>query len=92
MSTTATQDRTRARLTRITELLTSTTGTEWTFGYIGNCDHQHDDRSWFLFRAHPGRVGTFEDRIGGVATQDLDKLADMGQGALKMARMLKGAS
>jgi hypothetical protein len=65
------------------------TGDEWTFGYIGDVSRHGDDRGWFAFRAHPGRVGTAADRIGGHGTADLDKLADVLRGALAMARMLK---
>ena len=46
-----------------------------TFGYIGNCGVDRsgpfDDRSWYIFLPHPGRVGTYEDRIGGFRTSDL---------------------
>ena len=74
---------------RIVDRLTSLTGETWTFGYIGNCDNVRDDRTWFAFRPHPGRVGTPDDRIGGYRTDDLDKLALVLRGALSMARMTR---
>jgi hypothetical protein len=58
-----------------------------TFGYIGNCGVDRsgpfDDRSWYIFLPHPGRVGDYSDRVGGYRTRDLarmlegwDRLAD----------------
>ena len=44
------------------------------FGYIGNVDRWGDDRSWYVFLPHPGRVGTMLDRVGGYST---DRLPDM---------------
>lgn len=38
------------------------------FGYIGNCGANYDDRSWRIFLPHPGRVGTYADSIGGYST------------------------
>jgi len=40
-----------------------------TFGYIGNVEQWCDDRSWFVFLPHPGRVGRYNDsvRIGTTA-------------------------
>ena len=46
-------------------LLTKHTGIAWTFGYLGNVYADHDDRHWYAFAAHPGRVGTNKDSIGG---------------------------
>lgn len=34
-----------------------------TFGYLGNCESWGDDRSWYVFLPHPGRVGTFNDAV-----------------------------
>ncbi len=38
-----------------------------TFGYIGNVgvyrSGPFDDRSWYVFLPHPGRVGTISDRV-----------------------------
>lgn len=76
------------RCTRIVEMIAAATGDEWTLGYIGNVDRHGDDRPWFAFRAHPGRVGTAADRIGGL---DLEDLAPVLSGALQMARMQAGA-
>lgn len=76
---------------RIVERIAAVTGEAWTFGYIGNVSHHGDDRSWAAFRPHPGRVGTSADQIGEHATEDLDVLAQMLRGALRMAIMLKGA-
>ncbi len=66
------------RCTTLVERLAEATGEAWTFGYIGNCGtgpYSFDDRSWFAFRPHPGRVGTHKDCIGGVPTAELDRLA-----------------
>lgn len=44
-------------------------------GYIGNVySDGTDDRSWFIFLPHPGRIGEAEDRIGGFDTSDRAKL------------------
>ena len=49
-----------------------------TFGYIGNCDTRisgevvNDHRSWKVFLPHPGRVGTYEDCLGGFPTGSLE--------------------
>lgn len=46
-------------------------------GYIGNCSsgaNPVDDRSWFIFRDHPGRVGTSADSLGGFPTAERYKL------------------
>jgi hypothetical protein len=83
---------TTARLRRTTELLSEVTGITWTVGYIGNCDNRRDDRSWFLFADHPGRVGTASDRIGGVDTANLNDLALMASGALRMAKFMAAKS
>lgn len=80
------------RCRRIVERLAETTGEAWTFGYIGNLDHDRDDRAWYAFRPHPGRVGTSADRIGGHGTDELGRLADVLAGALRMAGMMAGRS
>lgn len=77
-------ERCRALVERIAEA----TGEEWTFGYLGNVTPAGDERSWYAFRPHPGRVGTYEDRIGGQATADVGELVTVLGGALAMARML----
>jgi len=45
------------------------------FGYIGNCGVDRsgpfDDRSWYVFLPHPGRVGTPRDNVGGYRTANL---------------------
>lgn len=48
-------------------------------GYIGNAKQVNnsivwDDRSWMVFRAHEGRMGTKEDCIGGYSTEERYKL------------------
>ncbi|CAB4189613.1 hypothetical protein UFOVP1196_4 [uncultured Caudovirales phage] len=52
---------------KVTELQAELPGI--TFGYIGNCgvnrNGPFDDRSWYIFLPHPGRVGTSDDRVGG---------------------------
>lgn len=75
---------------RIVKRIAEVTGEAWTFGYIGNLTPQHDDRGWFAFRPHPGRVGTAADRIGGNGTDDLEALVPVLSGALRMAMMLRG--
>lgn len=73
---------------RIVKRIAEVTGEAWTFGYIGNLTPHGDDRGWFAFRPHPGRVGTSADRIGGVGTDDLESLVPVLRGALRMAMML----
>lgn len=73
----------------LVERIAEVTGEGWTFGYIGNVTPLRDDRGWYAFRPHPGRVGTSADRIGGHGTDELDKLANVLSGALAMARALK---
>jgi hypothetical protein len=75
------------RCQRIVESLRETTGEEWTFGYIGNLDGRRDDRLWFAFAPHPGRVGTDVDRIGGVHTRNLDQLAVTLAAVLRFTRV-----
>lgn len=44
-------------------------------GYIGNVySDGRDDRSWYIFLAHPGRVGGWNDRIGGYPTEERFRL------------------
>jgi len=43
---------------------------EVTTGYIGNVTQGRDDRAWYFFASHPGRVGEAADRWGGTATQE----------------------
>ena len=74
------------RCQRLTERLAHATGEDWTFGYLGNLTARRDDRWWYAFRPHPGRVGRAHDNIGGVATSDLGRLAEMISGALQFAR------
>ncbi len=46
------------------------------FGYLGNIETSFDDRSFYFFFPHPGRVGTYEDRVGGYSFSQLgDMLA-----------------
>lgn len=46
-----------------------------TFGYLGNVgigrEGRYDDRSWYIFLPHPGRVGTYLDAVGGYSTGNL---------------------
>lgn len=82
-----TTDQLSARLAHLAYRLTERTGIEWSIGYIGNVTPARDDRTWYAFAAHPGRIGTSADRIGGVATDDLATLATMLSGALALARV-----
>lgn len=34
-----------------------------TFGYFGNCESWGDDRTWYIFLPHPGRVGKYGDGV-----------------------------
>jgi len=49
-------------------------------GYIGNVSTLHkagvpmDDRAWYIFLPHPGRVGQREDSLGGYPTEERGKL------------------
>jgi hypothetical protein len=79
----------RERLDRQAVRLTEATGIKWTVGYIGNVGRAGDDRSWFLFAEHEGRVGTRDDSIGGVRTVDLELLASLAAGAVALARVLQ---
>jgi hypothetical protein len=55
--------------------LAEVSGIDYTFGYIGNLDARFgDDRIWYVFAPHPGRVGTDKDRFGGVRTEQLAEL------------------
>lgn len=62
------------------------------FGYIGNVDPSgsNDDRAWYVFLPHPGRVGTDADCLGsGHRTDDYAgavRTAAMVSGALRFAR------
>jgi hypothetical protein len=84
-----TQERCQKQVARLAEL----TGIAFTFGYIGNCSGipgtpaWRDDRSWFVFAPHPGRVGTHEDSFGGVRTEDLAELLPLISGAIALARI-----
>lgn len=66
-----------------------------TFGYIGNLDARFgDDRCWYVFLPHPGRVGTEDDRLGGFSTGDIDgarRTLNELSGALTMTRYIKRA-
>ena len=45
-----------------------------TFGYLGNCCGTYDDRSYTIFLPHPGRIGTFDDRVGSYAPWEMDQM------------------
>lgn len=54
----------------------------FTYGYTGNCNFLNpsslafrDDRSWAIFKPHPGRVGLVSDSFGGWPTEYRFKLA-----------------
>lgn len=44
-----------------------------TFGYIGNLETQWDDRGYSIYLPHPGRIGTYQDRIGLWRRWELDE-------------------
>lgn len=83
-----------AQCQTLVKWIAESTGEDWTFGYIGNCGvdgrGRFDDRCWFAFRPHPGRVGTEADRIGGYPTSQLATLRNVLHGAARMAAMLNG--
>lgn len=83
----ATIAQTIARLEGQAALLTERTGIQWTIGYIGNVTGANDDRAWYAFADHPGRIGTSDDRIGGVTTDELPMLTTILHGALTLARI-----
>lgn len=60
----------------------------WTWGYIGNLERGNDDRSWFIFVPHPGRVGQAEDRIGGFTTENRHLLLQIAVGIDYGRRMM----
>jgi hypothetical protein len=70
-------------------LLTKHTRIEWSFGYLGNTygipdtPAYRDDRFWYAFAAHPGRVGTKHDSIGGY--RDPADLVPLLMGAVQLA-------
>lgn len=72
---------------RLVQRLSALTGIRFTFGYLGN-DYGSDTsgRRYYAFAAHPGRVGTGRDRIGGVA--DPADLVPLLQGACQAALVL----
>lgn len=85
MNQTTVQD----RITRCAAKLSELTGIPFTYGYLGDVSGMpgtpayRDSRSYFVFAAHPGRVGTEQDRIGGVA--DPAELLPLLRGALALA-------
>jgi hypothetical protein len=63
----------------------------WTWGYIGNCGFNYDDRSWRIFVPHPGRVGGTGDTIGDFSTENRYQLLTLAQGiAFGRAKMAEG--
>lgn len=85
-TTTLTADQLAARYARqeailrdeIAELNTLLGATEHkvTFGYVGNLGNGRDDRTWMVFLPHPGRVGTWEDQVGGFPTGSLEGIIE----------------
>lgn len=47
-----------------------------TFGYTGNLERWGDDRTWFVFLPHPGRVGRYNDSIRVGTTLELPACAE----------------
>lgn len=76
---------------RFDRMMKATLPEGWSYGYIGNVDHKTDDRAWFIFAPHPGRVGTPKDRIGGFSTEDRHKLTGLAAAiAFGRAKMAEG--
>lgn len=93
MTETRTAPKTAAeRCDRLVKLLSERTGIAWSFGYLGDCSGMpgtpafRDSRSWFAFAAHPGRVGTTRDSIGG--TSSPDEMIPVLVAALQLATVL----
>lgn len=61
-----------AELNRILGLADADHSHKVTFGYIGNLSGSRDDRRWMIFLPHPGRVGTYDDQVGGFETGSLE--------------------
>jgi hypothetical protein len=82
------------RICILTDNLSTLTGITWTLGYIGNCSGipgtpaATDTRLWSVTAAHPGRVGTHMDSLGGHTTEDLADLLNELRGAVGLARVL----
>jgi len=80
---------TETRIRRCIARLHVLTGIVFTYGYLGDVSGIpgtpafRDSRSYFVFAAHPGRVGTDKDRMGGV--KDPADLLPILQGALALA-------
>jgi hypothetical protein len=77
------RDETTAKLRKGAQSLSDIAGLEYghsadfistgiSYGYIGNVWHSpyQDDRVWYFFAPHPGRVGTYADRRGGFDNAD----------------------
>jgi hypothetical protein len=78
-----------ARIRRLVARLSDLTGIAFTFGYLGDVSGipgtpaYRDSRCYYVFAAHPGRVGTSSDRLGGVS--DPNDLVPILRGALALA-------
>lgn len=76
-------------INRLVALLSEKTGIAFTFGYVGNTygipdtPAYRDDRIYYVFAPHPGRVGTSRDSIGGVS--DPADLIPILRGAVALA-------
>jgi hypothetical protein len=77
------------RIRRLVARLSEATGIAFTFGYLGDLSGIpgtpafRDSRTYYVFAAHPGRVGDAGDRIGGVS--DPADLVPLLRGALALA-------
>lgn len=63
-----------------------------TFGYIGNVGVDRsgpfDDRSWYVFLPHPGRIGTYADRVF-VGHKTLESVRDWSAIEFEVRRAMK---
>jgi hypothetical protein len=59
-----------------------------TFGYLGNVapNGSNDQRSWMVFLPHPGRVGRYEDHLGGFPTGSLEGIVAARRSLRALAR------
>lgn len=73
-TTTATYDRVidciKRQVAKLNEALGLPADEGATFGYIGGIDGLRDDRKYYVFLPHPGRMGTSTDLVGGFAHGD----------------------
>ena len=79
------------RIRRLVARLSALTGIAFTYGYLGDVSGipgtpaYRDSRCYYVFAAHPGRVGTDGDRLGGVSNPE--DLVPILRGAVALAHV-----